>query len=109
LTNQNSKNLTADDFDWFAIKVAVREGKYMALTRYERTIAVKLMREKGYSSAEIGDLLGMESPAVTKAFQRPWPYPRHLIPDEVMGGKVISMSKTATALPRATVRRITGR
>jgi transposase len=86
--------------------VVVREGKYMALSRSERTLAVKLMREKGYSSKEVSEILRMESAAVTKAWQRAWPVPREDVPDTVMGGAI---SSSAPLLSRSEVRRVIGR
>jgi len=79
----------------------------MRLNTNERTVAMKLMGEKGYSSEEVALILRMKSSAVTKAWQRNYPIPRHEIPEDVMGGPIISTK--GHVLTRKEVQRITGR
>lgn len=77
--------LRRETLDWFAIKVAVREGRKMNLRGFERTIAIKLMFEKGYETDQIAEILGMSQRGVEHGKVRDWPVPRSSIPESVMG------------------------
>lgn len=74
-----------ETLDWFAIRVAVREGKRMRLVGLERTIAIKLMFEKGYETDQIADILHMSERGVEHAKKRDWPIPRSSVPESVIG------------------------
>lgn len=55
-----------EDIDLWAVKVAVREGRYMALTRREQTLAIKLMMRKGHSLDAISKILRLSKPLASK-------------------------------------------
>ena len=58
------------DYDWWAIQVVVREGRYVNLSMPERIIAAKLMRRKGWGWGDIATALRSTKDAVTKLCDR---------------------------------------
>lgn len=76
------------DLDWYAIKIVVREGKRMALSRPEKIVAAKLMRQKGYYADEVAERLGIDNKLVIKFWKIPSPVPLDDIDPVVVGGSV---------------------
>lgn len=77
------------DFDWWAIRVVVREGKPMHnLTREEKVVAAKLMRRKGIDGLTCSYRLGIKHALVNKFWKLPDPIDLDDIDPSVMGAVI---------------------
>ena len=74
------------DYDWWAIKVVVREGRPMHnLTRDEKVAAAKLMRRKGVDGHTAAHRLGIQQALVNKFWKLPDKFDLDLVPEGVVG------------------------
>lgn len=82
--------LTGEEvIDLWAVRIVVREGRFMPLTRSEQIVAAHLMRKKGLSIAEASERLRL-SPALTqKLGLRKPPAALDQVGDDVIGNPVI--------------------
>jgi hypothetical protein len=77
------------DYDWWAIRVVVREGKPMHnLTRAEKVVAAKLMRRKGIDGLTVSFRLGIKEALVHKFWKLPDPIDMDGIDPSVMGAVI---------------------
>ncbi len=61
---------SVDDLDLWAIKVVVRECRYMKLSRTEQVVAARLMRRKGWGTMEIATALRTSTDSVVQMYKR---------------------------------------
>ena len=84
-------NLDLDlaDYDLWAIRCVVREGRWMNLNREEQIIAVHLLRRKGLSNHQIAARMRIGEDLATKMALRCVPkIDIDTIPERVMGAPV---------------------
>lgn len=81
--------LDPQDYDWWAIRVVVREGKPMhSLARDEKVVAAKLMRRKGLDGITVSYRLGIKPALVNKYWRMPNPVDLDAIDPSVMGAVI---------------------
>lgn len=106
---QADEQIELPDYDWWAIQVVVREGRYVNLAMPERIIAAKLMRRKGWEWADIAMALRSTRDAVTKLCNRS---DSGLDLDDLIAAKpeIIGapLPDVGPVMSRSTVRRLTG-
>mgnify|MGYP003392588801 CR=1 FL=1 len=76
------------DIDFWALRVVVREGLYMRLTRPEKIMAAHLLREKGYGSTEIADMLKASHNSAERMLRTPPPVKVCDVPRDVIGAQL---------------------
>lgn len=94
---------TSTDIDLFALRVVVREGRPMALTRDEKIVAAQLMRRKGVDSHTQAYRLGIDYALVHKFWAITAPVDLDGVPADVVGAPLPKYTLT-----RDDVRMMTG-